>query len=225
MSAGEENRMNRDFEVKQLLRAYRSGLMSEAMFEDELTRLEHEAAGQQPSTAPFQLFGREYRTEREAVLAFLDEFHATQIDAAVAFSKWASVCRTKGLRTGLMIIAERAVYHARVIERRVHELGGELRSVQTERGTELVKLLGNPEIPDAEKLVALTSPMPDPRAAVAPLLTFAEALTNDVETKQTARLIAEDELSTAAWLRDVCAALASTQTSPPSRSDRSNDMR
>jgi hypothetical protein len=36
--------MNRDFEIKQLLRAYRRGLMSEAAFDEEMTRLEHGVA-------------------------------------------------------------------------------------------------------------------------------------------------------------------------------------
>jgi hypothetical protein len=37
--------MNRDFEIRQLLRAYRSGLKSEAAFDEEMVRLEHEAGG------------------------------------------------------------------------------------------------------------------------------------------------------------------------------------
>jgi hypothetical protein len=37
--------MNRDFEVRQLLRAYRSGLLSEAAFEEEMNRLEGGGAG------------------------------------------------------------------------------------------------------------------------------------------------------------------------------------
>ena len=36
--------MNRDFEIRQLLRAYRSGIMSEAAFEEEMARLEHESS-------------------------------------------------------------------------------------------------------------------------------------------------------------------------------------
>jgi hypothetical protein len=205
--------MNRDFEIKQLLRAYRSGVMSEAAFEEEMTRLEHAGGEVDQSAAPgFQIFDRTYRSEREAVLAFLDELHATEIDAAVAFSKWALVCRANGLRTGLVIIAERAVYHARVVERRVHELGGDLRSTRTERGAKLAELLGNNEISDADKLRTLTSSSKDPQAAAAPLTTFAQALSRDLETKQALRLIAEDELSTAAWLRDICAPVGVTRT-------------
>jgi hypothetical protein len=70
--------MNRDFEIRQLLRAYRSGIMSEAAFEEEMSRLEHEAVEPgQPASPGFEALGRSYRSEREAVISFLDQLHAT----------------------------------------------------------------------------------------------------------------------------------------------------
>jgi non-ribosomal peptide synthetase component E (peptide arylation enzyme) len=117
----------------------------------------------------------------------------------------------RGLRIGLMMAAERKAYHARVLERRAHELGAELRSIGTEQGSRLVELLANREIADVEKLLALTALIQDPQTAVAPLMAFAAALNSDVETKQALRLLAEDELSSATWLRDVCASLSSGQ--------------
>jgi len=207
--------MSRDFEVRQLLRAYRSGLMSEAAFEEEMLRLEHEVAGGQAAGEPppgFEAMGRRFRSEREAVITFLDQLHAVQMDVAVGFAKWATVCRTTGLRTGLMMIAERDAYHARALERRARELGGELHSTATEEGGKLVALLANREVADLEKLVALNSLVPDPQAAIAPIADFAALLKSDIETKQALRLIAEDELSTANWLRDLCVELAQAQS-------------
>jgi hypothetical protein len=207
--------MNRDFEIRQLLRAFRSGMLSEAAFEEEMTRLEHEAGGQgQAENTGFEIGGRLYRSEREAVLGFLDELHAIQMDSAVGFAKWAAVCRTKGLRTGLLIAAERQAYHARIIQRRVHELGGELRTTTSEQGSKLVEVLANNGIPDFEKLSALTSMVQDPQQAIAPLVAFATALKQDFETKQALRLIAEDELSTATWLQDMFATFRGTAASP-----------
>lgn len=204
--------MNRDFEIRQLLRAYRSGIMSEAAFEEEMGRLEREVAEPgQPASPSFEALGRSYRSEREAVISFLDQLHATQMDSAIAFAKWAAVCRTKGLRTGLMMMAEREAYHARVIERRVHELGAELRATASEHGSKLVELLANAEISELEKLLALTGLIQDPQQAVAPILAFASALNSDIETKQALRLLAEDELSTATWLHDICATLSAQQ--------------
>jgi hypothetical protein len=212
--------VNRDFEIRQLLRAYRSGLMSEAAFEEEMTRLE-QGNGEQAQTQPgFEAFGRVYRSEREAVINFLDELHATQLETAVGFAKWAAVCRTTGLRTGLLMIAERNAYHARVLERRVRELGGELHGSPTEQGSKLVELLANREIGELEKLLALISFIRDPQEAVAPIFQFASLLRTDLETKQGLRLLAEDELSSATWLHEICAILsaqASENPPPPAR--------
>jgi hypothetical protein len=204
--------MNRDFEIRQLLRALRSGIMSEAAFEEEMSRLELESTGHgHGMPASFEAGGRSYSSEREAVLSFLDELHATHLDFAIGFAKWGAICRTNGLRTGLLIAAERDAYHARVIERRMHELGGELRSAAGVQGGKLIEILANSAISDFDKLSAFTALIQEPQQAVAPLLGFAQALNRDLETKQALRLIAEDELSTTTWLHAVCAALASSR--------------
>lgn len=208
--------MNRDFEIRQLLRAYRGGLMSEAAFEEEMALIEQNGAPGQSREPGFQALGQMYRSERDAVIAFLDELHATQMDSAIAFAKWSAVCRTRGLRTCIMMIAERKASHARMIERRAHELGAVLRVTATEHGGKLAALLSNDEIPEAQKLSALASLIREPQQAVAPIIEFAAALTNDIETKQALRLLAEDELSSAAWLHDIATALdAATEDSPP----------
>ena len=43
--------MNRDFEIKQLVWAFRGGIMSEAAFEEELSRLELETGAQGPAAS------------------------------------------------------------------------------------------------------------------------------------------------------------------------------
>jgi hypothetical protein len=210
--------MNRDFEIKQLLRAYRSGIMSEEAFNEEMTRLEHEASGADQSLG-FEAFGQHYRSERDALLSFFDELHATQMDAAVAFAKWAAVCRTPGLRTGLIMIAERNAGHARILARRAHELGGELHSVATEHGSRLVEILANAQVSDAEKLASLVALVHEPKEAVAPILAFVSMLKADVESQQALRLLADDELSTATWLRDITLSLGA-QTQPTSENQQ-----
>jgi len=207
--------MNRDFEIRQLLRAYRSGLMSEAAFEEEMARLEGESGGQGAETPrDFLIGGRAFRSERDAVLLFLDELHASQLDSAIGFAKWAAVCRTLGLRTGLLIAAEREAYHARVLERRMHELGGELRCIATGPFKQLSEVLADSGISDLEKLTAFSSAVPEPQQLVAPLLEFSQLLNRDVETKQALRLIASDELSTAAWMHESLAAVQAFPRSP-----------
>jgi hypothetical protein len=210
--------MNRDFEIKQLLRAYRSGIMSEEAFNEELTRLEQEGVGADQNVG-FEAFGQHYRSERDALLSFFDQLHATQMDAAVAFAKWAAVCRTPGLRTGLIMIAERNAGHARILARRAHELGGELHSVATEHGSRLVEILANAQVSDAEKLASLVALVHEPKEAVAPILAFASMLKADVESQQALRLLADDELSTATWLRDITLSLGA-QTQPTSENQQ-----
>jgi hypothetical protein len=210
--------MNRDFEIKQLLRAYRSGIMSEEAFNEEMTRLEQEGVGADQNVG-FEAFGQHYRSERDALLSFFDQLHATQMDAAVAFAKWAAVCRTQGLRTGLIMIAERNAGHARILARRAHELGGELHSVATEHGSRLVEILANAQVSDAEKLASLVALVHEPKEAVAPILAFASMLKADVESQQALRLLADDELSTATWLRDITLSLGA-QTQPTSENQQ-----
>lgn len=54
--------MNRDFEVRQLLRADRSGILSEAAFEEEMHRLEREDAGDDVQNQKFEALGQVYRS-------------------------------------------------------------------------------------------------------------------------------------------------------------------
>jgi hypothetical protein len=210
-------RENRDFEIRQLLRAYRSGLMSEAAFEEEMTKLEQGDGEPSQAQPGFEALGRVYRSEREAVINFLDELHATQMETAIGFAKWAAVCRTTGLRTGLLMIAEREAYHARVLERRVRELGGELHGSPTEQGSKLVELLANREISELEKLLALISFIRDPQESVAPIVQFASLLRSDLETRQALRLLAEDEVSSATWLHEICAVLSAQAPDNPAQ--------
>src|ERR1700746_942880 len=175
--------MKRQFEVKKLLPPCRRRIMSEEAFNEEMTSLEHEAGGADQNLG-IEAFGQHYRSERDALLSFFDELHATQMDAAVAFAKWAAVCRTPGLRTGLIMIAERNAGHARILARRAHELGGELHSVATEHGSRLVEILANAQVSDAEKLASLAALVHEPKEAVAPILAFASMLRADVESQQ-----------------------------------------
>jgi hypothetical protein len=155
----------------------------------------------------FEALGQVYRSERDAVLGLFDHLHATQIDAALAFAKWAVVCQTPGLRAGLVLIAERNSSHARALERRAREIGGQLHSLTTEHGSKLVEVLASPDISDLDKLMGVVNFIPAPREVAAPILNFVSMLKSDVESKQILRLIADDEVSTAAWLHDTCAAL------------------
>lgn len=197
--------MSRDFEFRQLLRAYRSGIISEAAFEQEMICLEN--GNSAANGSGFRVFGRTYRSERDAIISFLDKARAAEHTAGIALPKWAAVCKTECIRSGLRMIGEREAYHARVFEQRVRELGGEIRAGLTEEGRQYIEYVANPDIPDNQKLLRFASRLSDPKEAVRPIVEFIELIKDDVETKEMLRLFCQDELSSTTWLLESCKAL------------------
>jgi hypothetical protein len=205
--------MNREFEFKQLLRAYRCGIIGEAAFEQEMARLEAGAAaeGAGANGAGFRAFGRAYKSERAAVVSFIDKARAAEANGAEAFRRWAEACTTECIRSGLRMVAEREAYHARVFEYRMRDLGAELRAGATEEGRKFTVLLGDPKRADSEKLLHFVRLVGEAEAAVKPIREFAALLSEDVETRELLRLFAEDECSTVQWIHDACTALNAPQ--------------
>jgi hypothetical protein len=200
--------MSRDFEFKQLLRAYRSGIISQSTFEGEMAWLEAGTATTNGNGgAGFKAFGKTYKSERAAVISFLDKVRVGEANGGEAFSAWAEVCTTDCIRTGLRIVAEREAYHSRIFAQRLAELGGEARATGSEEGRKFTSYLGDASIPDNEKLLGFTKRVGKPEDAIKPIFEFAELLKEDLSTKEALRLFAEDELSTAKWIWDSCAAL------------------
>jgi hypothetical protein len=207
--------MNRDFEFRQILRAYRNGIISEATFEAEMGALERGAPtanGGGMSGAGFKAFGRAYKSERAAIVSFLDKVRAGEANGGEAFVAWAEVSKTDCLRAGLRMVAEREAYHARVFGQRVQELGGEQRATVSEEGRKFTAYLGDPAIPDNEKLLRFAQNIGAPEQAIKPICDFAALIKEDVMTKEALRLFAEDELSTTKWLYEACALLNADRT-------------
>jgi hypothetical protein len=218
--------MNRDFEFKQLLRAYRSGIISEATFEEEMHQIEGNGATRVTNgngAGGFAAFGKTYKSERAAIVSFLDKVRAGEANGGEAFAAWASVCKTDCIKTGIRMIAEREAYHARIFEQRLLELGGEKRAMSTEEGRKFKEYLGNAEIPDTDKLLRFVKSVGDPKEAIKPICDFAALIKEDMGTKEALRLFAEDELSSTTWVRDSCAALNphAHQTSETAKAEHS----
>jgi rubrerythrin len=202
--------MSLDFEFKQLLRAYRNGVISQATFESEMAWLEAGAptnGNSKSNGGGFKAFDRTYKSERAAVVSFLDKVRAGEANGGEAFAAWAEVCTTDCIRTGLRMIAEREAYHSRIFAQRLTELGGEKRASTTEDGRKFTAYLGNPSISDNEKLLSFTKRVGKPEDAIKPICEFADLLKEDLSTKEALRLFAEDELSSTKWVWDACAAL------------------
>ncbi|HYA34772.1 MAG TPA: hypothetical protein VEF03_04090 [Candidatus Binataceae bacterium] len=196
--------MNTDFEFRQLMRAYRSGLISEATFESEMAKLEGKAGA---NGHGFKAFGKTYKCERDAVVSFLDKVRAGEAGGGEAFAAWAAVCTTDCIRSGLRMVSERESYHSRIFEQRLLELGGEKRAGQTEQGRKFRDTLADPSIPDNEKLLMFTRVVGEPKDAVKPIQEFIALIKEDEQTKEALKLFCEDEFSTATWLWNACAAL------------------
>jgi hypothetical protein len=202
--------MNHGPQVRQLQRAYNRGIISKATLELEMTRLEHDTIAPGPATRESPARGNAYVEDR-AIVDFLAQLHATQSQLAAGIAKWASVCRIHGLRSGLETLAQSKAEHGRLLERRAHALGAELRSTGTQSEKWLVDVLANPEISDLEKTQAITALLEEPEEGVAFVKEFAAALNTDADTKKVLRLIATEDLSNATWLHNVYLALYESQ--------------
>jgi hypothetical protein len=200
--------MSRDVEFKALLRAYRSGVITQETFECEVAALEgSNGAMANGNGAGFKAFGKTYRSEHDAVVSFIDKVRAGEANGGEAFAAWAEVCTTDCIKTGIRMVAEREAYHSRVFAKRLADLGGEQRADVTEDGRKFTAYLGDPSIPDNVKLLKFVERVGKPEDAIKPICDFAAMLKEDIGTKEALRLFAEDELSTAKWLYESCAAL------------------
>jgi hypothetical protein len=195
--------MNRDFEFKQLLRAYRKGIITEATFEQEMASLEN-GSGPSANGGGFTVFGKTYGSEREALLNVLDLIRAGEESAGKAIPKWVEACKTDCIRSGLKMIAEREAYHGRVFAQRLQEIGGECRADISGELRDYLAYIADPKVADLDKLHRAASFVRDPKEVLRVLNEFADMIKDDVQTKEMIRLFAEDECSSATWLNQSC---------------------
>jgi hypothetical protein len=198
--------MSRDFEFKQILRAYRNGIIDEATFDKEMAKLEG-GAGTSSNGGSFRAMGKSYPSERAAVMSFLENTAAGEAGGAEAFSKWAAVCKTDCIRSGLRMVAEREAYHSRQLAQRLRDMGGECHASMGEEGRKFVDFVANPDCSDVEKLGYLSKAFGEPDAIFKPVREFIASIKEDLESREMLRLFVEDECSTLTWLADCCKAL------------------
>ncbi|MGH7842702.1 MAG: hypothetical protein ACREQT_14460 [Candidatus Binataceae bacterium] len=207
--------MNRDFEFKQLLRAYRAGIITEETFECEMGALESGSAAMgNGSHGGFRAMGKTYANEREAVAAMLDRFRAGEANGEVAFGNWSKVVSTECVRSGIRMIAEREGYHARIFERRMQDLGLECKAGVSVESKKITEYLSDAKLADTEKLLRLNALAPDPDAFFKPVCDFVERIQDDQESKELFKLYIQDELSSAKWLNYACGALNGAAPQP-----------
>src|SRR5579859_64331 len=175
--------MSRDFEFRQILRAYRNGIIDEATFDKEMARLESDSHGVSTNGGSFRAMGKSYPSERAAIMNFLENTAAGEAGGAEAFTKWAAVCKTDCIRSGLRMVAEREAYHARQLAQRLHDMGGECQASMGEEGRKFVDFVSAADRSDVEKLGYLSKAFGDADAIFKPVREFIASIKDDLESR------------------------------------------
>jgi len=204
--------MTKNFEFKQLLRAFRMGVIDEATFEQEMKHLENGHSSNGASAGSFTAFGKTYASEHEAVMKFLETVSAAETNGGDTVRSWLDVCKTDCIRGGLKMVAERESYHGRAFAARLAEFGGTMAERNTEEFRKNIAYLSNTKVSDLAKLKRGAERFPDPAETIRPLFEFAASLKEDLQTKEMVQLFAEDELSTLKWQKGAWEALKPSYT-------------
>ena len=204
---------NRQFELRQLLKAYRKGLISDALFEEQLREIDSgvDATGETPADAtaatearspepPPRVWtcgSRQFDSERGMLVHFIDEFRAGEAFGAEAFALWAEVSTDPRLRGGLHAVREREDAHARLLAARLSDLGATPRAELPAQVRETARTkLRSREIRDADKVRDFLERLPEGKAAVQPILDVLAQIERDHETCALLEEILVDEVAT-----------------------------
>ncbi|MFQ5668541.1 MAG: hypothetical protein ACE5I7_19220 [Candidatus Binatia bacterium] len=196
-------------EVKRLLKAYRKGLISEELFADQMAEIYGNG-----NDKTYTYNGRAYSSERKMVLSVLDGFRAAEAFGAESLQVWIACCQVACLRGGLRTICHREAYHARLLEERLKELGGECRAqIPEPLRHEALTGLASREVTDVLKLQGVLARTAGIQDATAALRAAVDQIEEDQETKHILLTILDDEAASTRWLRETCTQLSeSSQT-------------
>lgn len=185
---------NHDFEVRQLLKAYRKGLISDALFEEQMGELQN-------GMGKYVFNGKSYDTEREMLVAFLDEYRCAENFASEYLNCWSEVSAQACVKGGLLAIQQREAFHAQLLEARLRELGGSPQcSVPTEQREKEMALYASTDKNDAEKLAYVASRIPDLPKALTFITDVIDQIQEDQQSKELLRSLVQDEMSSGQWL-------------------------
>lgn len=183
-----------DFEVRQLLKAYRKGLISDELFEAQMREL-------QAGAGTYVFNGKVYASEREMLVQFLDEYRCAESFAAEYLKCWSEVSDQECVRGGLRVIQQREAYHAKLLEERLRELGGVPQcTVSPQRREQEMAFYASKDKTDAEKLRYVAKQIQDLPKVLRFITDVIDQIQEDQQSKELLRSLVQDEYSSGNWL-------------------------
>jgi hypothetical protein len=194
-----------DFETRQLLKAYRKGLISDELFEAQMREL-------RTGTGKYVANGKSHASEREMIVALLDEYRCAENFASEYLNCWNEVSDQDCVKGGLRVIQQREAYHAKLLEDRLRELGGIPQcTVSTEQRTKEMAVYASKEKKDAEKLQYVANQIQDLPKALSFITDVIDQIHEDQQSKELLRSLVQDEMSSAQWLLEACQLMNGTK--------------
>jgi hypothetical protein len=188
-----------DFEIQQLLKAYRKGLVSDEFFEQQIKEING-------GSRKYSYGGKTYSTEREMIVHLLDEFRCGENFAAEYLNRWIEVSDQACVKGGLRVVQQRENYHAQLLEARLRELGGVPQcTVPADRRERELAFYASKATKDAEKLGSIMTRLKDQdiSAVLKPLTDAIDQIQEDQQSKELLRSLIDDEMSSGKWLMGV----------------------
>ena len=190
-----------DFEVRQLLKAYRKGLISDELFAEQMKDLN--------GARRYAYNGTSHATESEMVMHLLDEFRCGENFASEYLNRWIAVSDQECVRGGLRTVQQRETFHAQLLEARLRELGGVPQcTVPVERREKELQFYASAEKKDLEKLQSIAARIKDPAQVLKPITDVIDQIQEDQQSKELLRTLIDDEMSSIKWLLQACQTLS-----------------
>jgi len=186
------------FEMEQLLKAYRKGLISDALFEQQAKEVNGGGGN-------YTYAGKTHATEREMIMHLLDEFRCGENFAAEYLNRWIEVSDQACVKGGLRVVQQRENYHAQLLEARLRELGGTPQcTVPAERRDKELAFYAS-KTKDADKLGSVMARLEgqDISAVLKPLTDAIGQIREDQQSKELLRSLIDDEMSSGKWLMGI----------------------
>jgi hypothetical protein len=192
-----------DFEVRQLLKAYRKGLIADELFEEQMKEIKN--GGQHR----YLYNGQGHATEHEMIMHLVDEFRCAENFASEYLSRWIEVSDQECVKGGLRVVQQRENYHAQILEARLRELGGIPQcTVPADRREKELAFYASAEKKDLEKLQSIAARLKDPAAILKPITDVIDQIQEDQQSKELLRSLVDDEMSSVKWLLSACETLS-----------------